>query len=65
MHSRILSRHHIREVVTHDLEVGRVAEDMIMHALTIKLKIGLLNEALDSHVHHIIKLLVAPPLLIC
>ena len=52
--------------MTHDLEVRRIAKDAIVHALTIKLQIGLLDEAVDSHMHHIIiEQLVAASLLIC
>ena len=39
----------------------------IVHAITVKLKIGLLDEALNRHMQHLLTIeqLVAPPLLIC
>ena len=52
----------------HDLEVHESSRkmDAIVHAITIELKLGLLDEDLIRHVHDLtIEQLVAPPLLIC
>ena len=52
----------------HYLEVHESSRkmDAIVHAITIELKLGLLDEDLIRHVHDLtIEQLVAPPLLIC
>jgi len=62
----LLTSQHFEEIVSHDLEVRRVPTNTNVQAITIELKIGLLDEALNRHEHHLnIEQLVAPLLLIC
>jgi len=66
MSHELLTSQHIEEIVSHDLEVRRVPKNTNVQAITIELKIGLLDEALNRHEHHLnIEQLVAPLLLIC
>ena len=52
--------------MSHNLQVRGVAEDVVVHALTIKLEIRLLHEAVDSDVdeHLITQLVAVSPLVV-